>query len=126
MYNNILISLLISHNTPKGWWMSTDLRVFRYSCHRIEIGGGSNNISNPESGNSILDTNIIKEISKEKNCGAPSNFRSDRLIYTPQRILYLDTDRCKLCIIPVEAFLLRVFPDVVVRTQFKFKISKML
>ena len=68
-------------------WIPTGLFLIGHTCHRIENGGGPRNISNPESGNSILlgtgasppvsgnsilDTNTIKEISKEKNVGPPA------------------------------------------------------
>ena len=58
-------------------WIPTGLFLIGHTCHRIKNGGGPRNISNPESGNSILlgmgasppvsgnsilDTNTIKEI----------------------------------------------------------------
>ena len=39
--------------TKKGW-IPTGLFLIGHTCHRIENGGGLRNISNPESGNSIL------------------------------------------------------------------------
>ena len=70
-------------------WIPTGLFVIGYTCHRIENGGRLRNISNPESGNSILlgtgasppvsgnsilDTNTIK---KGIFSGTPRNFMPD-------------------------------------------------
>ena len=67
-------------------WIPTGLFLIGHACHRIENGGGPRNISNPESGNSILlgtgasppvsgysilDTNIIKKNFNRNFFGGP-------------------------------------------------------
>ena len=48
-------------------WIPTGLFVIGYTCHRIENGGRPRNISNPDSGNSILlGTGVLSSVGKRR------------------------------------------------------------